>query len=53
MGLTDETGEYCRKDKVKFKKLPKECSAYIYDGIKFKNDLKIDFRYTKEDFGNT
>jgi len=37
---------------VKIKKLPKECTAFVFDGVVCKEDNVIVFRWKEEDSGN-
>ncbi|KAL4092443.1 hypothetical protein QTP88_026944 [Uroleucon formosanum] len=53
LGETDHENEKCHKDKVKFRKLPQECSAYIYDGFIFDKNFEFVPKNSEEDFGNT
>ncbi|KAL4092445.1 hypothetical protein QTP88_026946 [Uroleucon formosanum] len=52
LGETDHENEKCHKDKVKFRKLPQECSAYIYDGFIFDKNFEFVPKNSEEDFEN-
>ncbi|KAL4107209.1 hypothetical protein QTP88_017592 [Uroleucon formosanum] len=49
LGGIDPKNKRCHKDKVKFKKLPHECSAYIYDGMNCTSTYQILPRYSTTD----
>ncbi|KAL4107219.1 hypothetical protein QTP88_017602 [Uroleucon formosanum] len=52
LGGIDPKNKRCHKDKVKFKKLPHECSAYIYDGMNCTSTYQILPRYSTTDLEN-
>jgi len=37
---------------VKIKKLPKECSAFVFDGVICEEDYEISYAWIPEDLGN-
>ncbi|XP_060875911.1 uncharacterized protein LOC132949151 [Metopolophium dirhodum] len=39
----------CHKDVVKIKKLPKECSAFVFDGVVCNKDYEITYAWIPED----
>ncbi|XP_060875914.1 uncharacterized protein LOC132949158 [Metopolophium dirhodum] len=48
-GTFDSYNEICHKDVVKIKKLPKECTAFVFDGIVCKKNYEIMYGSIPED----
>ncbi|XP_060875913.1 uncharacterized protein LOC132949153 [Metopolophium dirhodum] len=48
-GNFDSYNEICHKDVVKIKKLPKECTAFVFDGVVCNKDYEITYAWIPED----
>jgi len=51
-GDFDRNNFVCHKDVVKIKKLPKECTAFVFDGVICNKDYAIVYGSIPEDLGN-
>jgi len=52
MGSFDSDNKKCHSDPVKIKKLPKQCAAFVYDGVTCNGAYAIVPTYSEKDLRN-